>query len=112
MLSFFLFIEVADILLPISGSANIDALEAAVNTWISSPDMVTRGVVFSAKEVLKKLKRLGFREKSTEGSHVHLVSEERKGKVTVPIHGGEIRKGTLKSILNQAGIDLDTLVYA
>jgi predicted RNA binding protein YcfA (HicA-like mRNA interferase family) len=30
----------------------------------------------------------------------------------VPVHGGEIRKGTLKSILNQAEIDLTTFAMA
>jgi predicted RNA binding protein YcfA (HicA-like mRNA interferase family) len=102
----FVLVEYAELLLPLNEVLNFEALELAINTWLHRPEIITRGTVFTVREVLKKLKRLGFREKSIEGSHAHFVSAERKGKVTVPVHGGEIRKGTLKSILNQAGIDM------
>lgn len=106
----FLLIEEATLLLHLDEGFDVEKVEEAINAWISRPAIVTRGMVFSVREVVRKLKRLGFREKSSEGSHVHFVSDERKGKVTVPVHGGEIRKGTLKSILNQAGVDMNAFV--
>jgi CHAT domain-containing protein/predicted RNA binding protein YcfA (HicA-like mRNA interferase family)/tetratricopeptide (TPR) repeat protein len=108
----FLLVETAGLLLPLSDDFDSSSLEDAVNEWLSRLELVTRGVTYSAREVTRKLKRLGYREKSTEGSHAHFISDERKGKVTVPVHGGEIRKGTLKSILNQAGIDLAKFAMA
>lgn len=108
----FLLVEDVGLLFPFTDDFDLATLEDAVNSWLARPALVTRGVVLSAREVIKKLKKLGFREKSAEGSHVHFISDERKGKVTVPIHGGEIPKGTLKSILNQAGVDMNTFAMA
>lgn len=105
----FLLLEEAGILVPLAGEEALTAIESELTEWLK-PGL--RGVAYSSKEVLKKLKRLGFREKSTVGSHVHLESESGHGKVTIPVHGGTLKKGTLKSILRQSGIDLSTLAYA
>jgi predicted RNA binding protein YcfA (HicA-like mRNA interferase family) len=56
------------------------------------------------KELLKMLKEDGWQEKTQKGSHLHLEHPIKKGKVTVPVHGGDIPKGTLNSILKQAGL--------
>ena len=56
------------------------------------------------KEVIKLLKNDGWIEKTQKGSHLQLVHPEKPGKVTVPIHSGDIPKGTLNSILKQAGL--------
>jgi predicted RNA binding protein YcfA (HicA-like mRNA interferase family) len=58
----------------------------------------------TVREVLKVLKSDGWIEKSQKGSHLQLEHPTKKGKVTVPVHGGDIPKGTLKSILKQAGL--------
>jgi predicted RNA binding protein YcfA (HicA-like mRNA interferase family) len=58
----------------------------------------------TAREILTILKQDGWYEVSQEGSHRHFKHPEKKGKVTVPIHNGDLGKGTLKSILNQAGL--------
>ena len=58
----------------------------------------------TAKELLKLLYKDGWRECDQRGSHIQLEHPEKKGKVTVPFHGGDIKKGTLNSILKQAGI--------
>lgn len=65
--------------------------------------------VLSSREVLRGLGRLGFEQISQRGSHIKL----RRGSATVivPNHP-EIRKGTLGSILQQAGIPLDELITA
>ncbi|AJY71903.1 hypothetical protein RW64_09380 [Geobacter sulfurreducens] len=62
---------------------------------------------------MAKLKRLDFRPLPQKGtSHLHFSRPDGTGKVTVPVHRGEIPKGTFKSILNQAGIDLRTFQMA
>lgn len=57
------------------------------------------------REVIKKLKEDGWYElpgKST--GHKHFKHPTKPGKVTVPVHPGDILKGTLKRIEKQAGI--------
>ncbi len=54
------------------------------------------------RELLKLLKKDGWVENSQKGSHLQL--EHAIKKVTVPVHGGDIPKGTLNSILKQAGL--------
>jgi predicted RNA binding protein YcfA (HicA-like mRNA interferase family) len=56
------------------------------------------------KELLKILKDDGWRVKTQKGSHQQMIHPEKPGKVTVPIHGGDIPIGTLNSILKQAGL--------
>ena len=46
----------------------------------------------------------GWVKKDQKGSHLQLVHPRRKGKVTVPVHKGDIPKGTLNAILKQAGL--------
>lgn len=56
------------------------------------------------KELLTLLKKDGWIVKSQKGSHQQMTHPDKPGKVTVPIHGGDIAKGTLNSILKQAGL--------
>lgn len=56
------------------------------------------------REVIRLLKRDGWIEKNQKGSHLQLIHPTKKGKVTIPIHGGDIPKGTLNSILKQSGL--------
>jgi predicted RNA binding protein YcfA (HicA-like mRNA interferase family) len=56
------------------------------------------------KEPLKILKEDGWEEKDQKGSHLQLVHHNKLGKVTVPVHKGDIPKGTLNAILKQAGL--------
>ncbi len=56
------------------------------------------------KELLKVLREDGWVRKDQKGSHLQLVHPLKKGKVTVPVHGGDIPKGTLNAILKQAGL--------
>lgn len=57
-----------------------------------------------AKDVIKLLKKDGWVESSQKGSHLQLEHPFKKGKVTVPVHSGDIPKGTLNSIMKQAGL--------
>lgn len=58
----------------------------------------------TAKQLLRLLKEDGWMEKSQKGSHLQLVHDSKPGKVTVPMHGGDVKPGTLNSILKQAGL--------
>ena len=61
----------------------------------------------SGHEAVRALIRLGFEVMRQTGSHVQMSREGRH--VTIPAHD-PIRVGALKSVLRQAGIDLETFV--
>ena len=56
------------------------------------------------KDLLKILDKDRWRAKDQKGSHLQMEHPVKKGKVTVPVHRGDIPKGTLYSILKQAGL--------
>lgn len=58
----------------------------------------------TAKEILKILKKDGWVEKSQKGSHRHFIHPTKSGKITVPIHGGDLKPKLADSILKQAGL--------
>lgn len=58
-------------------------------------------------EAVRALRRLGFEVVRQTGSHIQMAREQRR--ITVPAHH-PIRPGTLKSMLRQAGIELDLFV--
>jgi len=64
--------------------------------------------VFSGKEVIKSLRRIGFIIDNQRGSHVFMHNLERNVSVVVPMHK-EIKKGTLHNILKKVGISLKEL---
>lgn len=56
------------------------------------------------REVEALLLRDGWRFKGAKGSHNQYIHPTKKGKVTIPKHGGDLDPGTVKSILKQAGL--------
>ena len=67
--------------------------------------------VASGREVVKALNKAGFKVVGRKGSHVRL-KKKTPGKtyiVIVPIHA-EIKKGTLRSILRQAGLTREEFI--
>lgn len=60
----------------------------------------------TAKEIIRILKNDGWVEVPgrTKGSHFQMKHPTKSGKVTVPVHSGDIPAGTLNSILKQAGL--------
>jgi len=65
--------------------------------------------VLKSSEVVKRLKKHGFVFKSQKGSHAKYVKAQENMptlRVIVPMHY-EVDKGTLQSILEQAGLSLD-----
>ena len=65
----------------------------------------------SGHELIRILSKVGFRPKRQKGSHVILIKETERGKVgcTVPLHR-ELKIGTIKGILKQAGISEEEFV--
>jgi predicted RNA binding protein YcfA (HicA-like mRNA interferase family) len=58
----------------------------------------------TGREVLKALAGVGFVHVSTKGSHAKVAHPDGRAAV-VPMHGGrDIPRGTLASILRQAGL--------
>jgi predicted RNA binding protein YcfA (HicA-like mRNA interferase family) len=64
--------------------------------------------VFSGREVVKALHRIGFVVDHQRGSHVFLHNLEKNISIIVPNHK-EIKKGTLNSILKKANISIKDL---
>jgi predicted RNA binding protein YcfA (HicA-like mRNA interferase family) len=57
----------------------------------------------TAREVIRVLGRAGFVISRTSGSHCRLVHEtDPARKVTVPVHSGDLKRGTLRAIIAQA----------
>ena len=64
----------------------------------------------TARQVLRALRRDGWLAESSVGSHLQLTHPSKPGKVTVPLHAGEIVGPTLlKHIIAQAGLSADEL---
>ena len=63
-----------------------------------------------AREIIKALGEIGFVEVSQRGSHRKLKNDSDPVRtVIVPMHD-EVARGTLRAILEQAGIDLETFL--
>lgn len=66
--------------------------------------------VIKARELIKLLQRLGFEKHHQVGSHVQLKHSDGR-RITVPNHPTrEIRKGTLKGIINDANISVEEFI--
>ena len=62
------------------------------------------------REVIRALERAGFVVSRTSGSHCRLIHpNDPSRKVTVPVHNEDLKRGTLRAILSQAGISADKL---
>ena len=60
---------------------------------------------FSYRQITKKLRKLGFRfDRQAAGSHEIWVNTDTSRYTTIPNHPGDMPEGTLKAILNQAGV--------
>jgi len=62
----------------------------------------------TAKQVIKQLKKAGFKEISQTGSHLKLFNQETRRTAIVPIHSSKIIPvGTLKAIEKQSDIEFE-----
>ena len=62
------------------------------------------------RELVRLLERAGFVRWRQKGSHLTLYRERDHKALTIPIHFGKaVPKGTLHTILKQAGLDAEEL---
>lgn len=68
--------------------------------------MSSKYPVLPPEKIIKAMKKLGFYKISQKGSHAKYINDETGRIFIIPMHY-EIAKGTLKSILEQADIELN-----
>jgi predicted RNA binding protein YcfA (HicA-like mRNA interferase family) len=65
----------------------------------------------TARDVIRALARAGFKESRTSGSHCRLIhATDPARKLTVPIHSGDLKRGTLRGIIAQAGLTVEEFI--
>ena len=62
---------------------------------------------YSSRQILKILKKDGWYEVNAVGDHYHFKHPTKNGKVTVTHPQKDLPIKTVKSIFEQAGIDID-----
>ncbi|MCC7346953.1 MAG: type II toxin-antitoxin system HicA family toxin [Variibacter sp.] len=65
----------------------------------------------TAREAIRALERAGFVMVRTSGSHCRLIhAHDATRKVTVPVHAGDLPRGTLRAIIAQAGLTVPEFI--
>ena len=59
------------------------------------------------REVISKLKRIGFITDHVSGSHYIMYNPKTKSRIPVPFHAKDVKTGTLRSIINQTGLSVE-----
>lgn len=65
--------------------------------------------VVSGEDVVKVLSKRGFTVRKGKGDHVVLQRNDNYRNVVVPLHK-ELKPGTLRAIIRQAGLTVDEFV--
>lgn len=65
---------------------------------------MSRLPVLAPRKVAAALKKAGFVADRQRGSHLYLWHPERAVGAVVPMHARDVKRGTLKGILAQAGL--------
>lgn len=61
----------------------------------------------SARQVVAVLKRVGFVERRQRGSHLRMFNPKTRRQTVVPMHAGDLKRGTVHGILMQAGLSAE-----
>jgi predicted RNA binding protein YcfA (HicA-like mRNA interferase family) len=65
----------------------------------------------TARQAIRALERSGFVVSRTSGSHCRLIhASDPARKVTVPVHSGDLKRGTLRGIIAQSGMTVAEFV--
>ena len=68
---------------------------------------------FNYRKCIKNLKKLGFEfDRNARGSHEIWWNPVTRARTTIPNHPGDIPEGTMKAILRQSGVDVDSFLGA
>ena len=65
--------------------------------------------VISGQKCVQALSKIGFAVRTQKGSHIILVRDEPKTRLSVPNHK-TLDKGTLRAIIRQAGLTIDEFI--
>ena len=68
---------------------------------------MTRLPSLTPREVATALKRAGFEELRQRGSHLYLWHPKSHRMTCVPMHCNDVPRGTLRAIIQQAGLTED-----
>jgi predicted RNA binding protein YcfA (HicA-like mRNA interferase family) len=63
----------------------------------------------TAKELVRVAERLGFEFRRQRGSHAIYVRASDRARVVIPIHGGELKRKTLRAIIQDLKISVQQL---
>jgi predicted RNA binding protein YcfA (HicA-like mRNA interferase family) len=67
--------------------------------------------VVNSRQVIRALEKAGFAVHHVRGSHYYLKHpRDPTLRVTVPFHRQDLKRGTLRAILRDAGLSVDELV--
>jgi predicted RNA binding protein YcfA (HicA-like mRNA interferase family) len=66
--------------------------------------------IIASKKLIKILEKLGFQIDRTTGSHFIFYNPKTKKRAVVPYHKKDLPKGTLMSIIEEAGISKKDLM--
>ncbi len=58
----------------------------------------------TSQEMIKFLKKNGFKKVSQNGSHIKMKNNENGRTVIIPNHSKDLKKGMEQAILKQAGV--------
>jgi len=64
---------------------------------------------FTPKKLIKKLNKLGFIEDHQSGSHIVMFNPKSQKRAVIAMHLNDIPKGTLISLLREAGISREEI---
>jgi predicted RNA binding protein YcfA (HicA-like mRNA interferase family) len=81
------------------------ANKTTILIYISVIRRRTEAMPMTAKQMIKLVKQNGFKEVKQEGAHVKLYNPETRKTIIVPVHNGDLKKGTDQGILKDAGIE-------
>ncbi len=59
-------------------------------------------------DIIRILKKIGFEQHRQSGSHK--IFKKGNLRVTIPCHSGDLKKGTVHSIIAQSGLTIDEFV--
>ncbi len=63
-----------------------------------------------ARKVVRALEKAGFYRDHQTGSHVVLYKKGHPNPVSVPWHSKALKRGTLRQIIKDAGLDVETFL--
>lgn len=63
--------------------------------------------IIKPRKVIQKLHKAGFVVDRQKGSHAVLFNKQNKKFVVVPYHNKDLKKGTIRNIIKQAGLTIE-----